>query len=167
MSQLRRNALALLALVIVAIGVVFLVRAYQINNPGEPSNQALVDSAATEEASVQIARALTEVFSFDHADPARALAAADNHLMGDAREEYDVLMSTLQKEAPGQELVLSAQVQVAAVRELTDDKARLLVFLDQHSERKGDEEKTVSAAQLKVDAERVGGAWRVVGFETL
>ena len=53
------------------------------------------------------------------------------------------------------------------VKELRDDEATAVAFLDQRSERADDEEASVSAAQLNVTARRIGGAWRVVDFEVL
>ena len=85
----------------------------------------------------------------------------------EAREEYDLLFASLEERAPGQKLLLTAQVQVAAVKELRGDTAKLLVFLDQASQRATDDESSVSAAQLAVDAERIDGTWRITGITPL
>lgn len=53
------------------------------------------------------------------------------------------------------------------MKSLEGDEATALAFLDQRSERDGEKEATVSAAQLDVTLRRVGGAWLVVDFEVL
>jgi Mce-associated membrane protein len=63
--------------------------------------------------------------------------------------------------------VLSAEVQSAAVKTLTDSTATLLVFLDQSSQRASDKQASVSAAQLQVDAAKVGSTWRITGLKPL
>lgn len=63
--------------------------------------------------------------------------------------------------------MLTAQVQATAVKHLTDDKASLLVFLDQSSQRAKDKEATVSAAQLAVTARRVDGEWKISSLKPL
>ncbi|MEI5675083.1 MULTISPECIES: hypothetical protein [unclassified Nocardioides] len=88
-------------------------------------------------------------------------------LRGQAREQYDTLFESLAERAPGQQLTLSAVVQLAGVQELTKDKATLLVFLDQRSSRADDEEQSVSAAQLRVTAEQDGRTWVITGLQPL
>jgi Mce-associated membrane protein len=63
--------------------------------------------------------------------------------------------------------VLTAEVQSAAVKTLTDSTATLLVFLDQSSQRSTDKQASVSAAQLEVDAARVGTTWRITRLKPL
>ena len=76
-------------------------------------------------------------------------------------------MKALEDRAPGQQLTLTAQVQVAAVRKLEGKHATLLVFLDQASQRAKDKESSVSAAQLSIDAEKIDGQWRVTALRPL
>jgi Mce-associated membrane protein len=93
------------------------------------------------------------------------LTRADEFLAGDARKEYDLLFKRLQEKAPGQKLVLSAEVQVAAVKSLDADSAELLVFLDQASQRSTDKESAISAAQIAVEAAKVDGQWKVTALD--
>lgn len=112
--------------------------------------------------STSVSRALVDVLSYDHTDPGRSEKAAEAALVGDARTQYATLVKTLEEKAPGQKLVLSATVQAVGVKELTDEDATLLVFLDQTSRRAGDDEASVSAAQLSVRAvRRADGSWRI------
>lgn len=162
----RHWPLLLVFLLLAGAGLAFWQadRARDTDNVG---NHAIVDDAATTDVQSAVAAALVRVFSFDHADPGPTQQAADELLAGDARKEYDQLFAALEEKAPGQKLVLTAQVQVAAVQELTGDRARLLVFLDQASQRATDEESSISAAQLSVDAERIDGDWRIVALRPL
>jgi Mce-associated membrane protein len=151
-TVIRRHGLLVLAgLLLVAAAVVFLQadRARETDHVGNH------------------AQALVRVFSFDHSDPEPTQLAADELLAGEARAEYDVLFASLEERAPGQKLLLTAQVQVAAVKELRGDTAKLLVFLDQASQRATDDESSVSAAQLAVDAKRIDGTWRITGITPL
>jgi Mce-associated membrane protein len=132
------------------------------------SNRALIDEAAGEDVSTFVARALTQVFSYDWAQPDATRQAADTVLSGQARTEYDTLYADLQARAPGQKLTLSAEVQVAGVQELTQDKATLLVFVDQASTRAQDEESSFSAAQLSITVERTADdVWAITALEPL
>ena len=166
-ATLKRNLALVLAAVVTAVAVSLLFAAHQINNPDAPDNLAHVDKAATEEVVNSVGRALTQVLSYDYANPTIATQAADSHLQGDARKEYDVLLATLQEQAAEQKLTLSASVQAVGVKHLDEDDAELLIFLDQTSQRESDDERTVSAAQLAVKAQRIGGAWQIVNFTTL
>lgn len=156
-----------LAVLCLIAGVVFFTRGYVVGRDDPPENQALIDQAASEAVIKEASTALVTVFSYDYANPGAIQAAADDFLVGAARKEFDVLLTTMLEEAPGQKLTLSAEVSASGVRNLTDDTAELLVFLDQRSERSTDAEVTVSAAMLTVQLRRVGGAWRVENFEML
>jgi len=164
---LRRHWPLVLAALLLAAAAVAFWQADRVRATDHVGNHAVVDADATTDVQSAVSAALVRVFSYDHADPAPTEQAADELLDGQAREQYDLLFAQLQEKAPGQQLVLTAQVQVAAVKELTDDAATLLVFLDQASQRASDEESSVSAAQLAVEAERVDGSWRITGIEPL
>jgi Mce-associated membrane protein len=166
-DTIRSRGLMLLTGVLVLAAVVIFALAHQQNNTDHVGNHAVVDIAATTEVQTEISQTLVRVFSYDYGDPAPTHRAADELLTGQAREDYAVLFQSLEERAPGQRLLLTAQVQVAAVQDLRDDTASLLVFLDQASQRASDQESTISAAQLSVEAERIDGIWKVADFEPL
>ncbi|MGJ9422541.1 hypothetical protein [Aeromicrobium sp. CF3.5] len=167
-KQLLRMWLPLLAAaLLVAVGAVGWVKTVDLRSSDSADNMAVVDATATAQVQSEVSQALTQVLTYSYEDPEATEAAADALLAGDARTEYDTLFAELQRRAPDQELVLSAQVQVAAVEELSGDEARLLVFLDQSSQRAADDEASVSAAQLSVGAERIDGAWKITGLTPL
>lgn len=162
----RHWALVLAVVLLLAAGAVQLGAA-RASGDQRPDNLALVDQPATAEVEQAVSAALVRVFSYDWSDPDPTAKAADQTLADGARRQYDLLFDQLTAKAPDQQLVLSAQVQVAAVQTLTDDRATLLVFLDQASQRAGDRESSRSAAQLSVSAQRYDGTWRITGFEAL
>ncbi|WP_375001756.1 hypothetical protein [Aeromicrobium sp. CTD01-1L150] len=167
MTRARSLVAFVLAAALVAAGIVGAAMAWQIRSSDAAGNLAVVDANATSEVQAEVSQALGAVLSYDHADPGPTEAAADSLLSGDAREEYDTLFASLQERAPDQELVLTAQVQAVAVKELDDDSAQLLVFLDQSSQRAADDEASVSAAQLSVQAEKQDGDWVITGLDPL
>jgi Mce-associated membrane protein len=164
----RRTALLLaLAVALVAVGGLGFWRAHELRSTPAAANLAVVDATATADVQSEISRALVRVLSYDYSDPTITAQAADEVLAGKARDEYDVLFASLQERAPGQKLVLSAQVQVAAVQELTEDRASLLVFVDQSSQRTSDKEASISAAQLSVTARKSGDDWQITRLQPL
>lgn len=167
LSALRPYLVSALLVALTVVGLVGAWRGYELRSTPAAQNLAVVDTTAIAEVQSEVSQALTRVLSYSYDDPEPTEQAADEVLSGQAREEYDTLFASLQERAPGQQLVLTAQVQTAAVKELTTDTARLLVFLDQSSQRADDDEASVSAAQLAVEAERVDGAWKVTGLTPL
>ncbi len=167
LPALRPHLVTALLVALTVVGLVGAWMAYDLRSTPAAQNLAVVDTTATAEVQSEVSQALTRVLSYRYDDPAPTEQAADEVLSGQAREEYDTLFASLQERAPGQQLVLAAQVQMAAVKELTADTARLLVFLDQSSQRADDDEASVSAAQLAVEAKKVDGAWKVTGLTPL
>lgn len=166
-TLLRRHLLLVLAAVVLVAGGLAFWQADRIRDVDNVGNHAVVDATRTTEVQSAVASALVRVFSFAYDDPEPTEQAARELLTGKASEEYALLFKSLEEKAPGQKLVLTAQVQVAAVKELDGDKASLLVFLDQASQRVTDKESTVSAAQLSVGAQRVDGTWRITSITPL
>lgn len=163
----RENAPLFFAVVLIVVAVVFLVLAQIARNTDNVGNHAVVDAKATNEVQTAVSQALVKVFSFDHSNPEPTEEFADQFLAEDARKDYDMLFKSLRERAPKQKLTLTAQVQVAGVRELTSDTATLLVFLDQASQRASDKESSVSAAQLEVSAEQIDGEWKITDLQPL
>lgn len=164
---MRRLVVIVVAVLLVAFGAVGFWRGHQLHHTTSAQNLALTDASLTSQVQTQVSQALVKVLSYDYSNPAPTQQAAAALLSGKARTQYDTLFKTLQQKAPGQQLVLSAQVQSAAVKTLTGSTATLLVFLDQSSQRASDKQASVSAAQLEVDAARVGGGWKVTSLQPL
>jgi len=162
------QAIALaLAVVLFVIAGVLVFQERSLRDDPALTNRAQLDETAQAGVVTVVTRGLTQVLSYDYTQPEATRAFADESLSGQAREQYDTLFASLAERAPGQQLTLSVVVQATGVRELTPDKATLLVFLDQTSSRAEDEEKSVSAAQLNVTAEREGRSWVITGLKPL
>ena len=172
-ANVLRKAATLRGLVVglaVALLIVAAVLAWQTRTlQDDPAleNRAMLDNSIQEGAITAVSRGLSQVLSFDYSQPDATRAFADQILDGQARKEYDTLFASLQDRAPGQELTLTAEVQIAGVEELGSSEATLLVFVDQKSLRKQDKEASVSAAQLRVTAERKGDRWVITGLKPL
>jgi Mce-associated membrane protein len=149
----------------VAIGALW--QAHDLRSSPSAQNKAVVNTAATSEVQSEVTKALVGILSYDYSDPGTTSQAASAVLTGKAKSQYDELFSSLQERAPGQKLVLSATVQVAAVKELSDRDAVLLVFVDQSSQRATDKESTVSAAQLSITAKKYDTGWKISDLSTL
>lgn len=167
MTLVARTWRVALAAVLMVVGLLGWWMAYDERSADAAQNRALTDAAATARVQSEVSRALTSVLSYDYADPARTQNAAKQVLTGAASKEYDTLLRSLQQRAPGQKLLLTAAVQSTGVKELTDDTASLLVFLDQSSQRAEDREASFSAAQLAVKAKKVGNAWKITSLQPL
>lgn len=167
MTMIRRSLPMLLAGALLVFGLLGWWMQYDLHRDGTADNAAVIDSKATAEVQSAVSQTLGRVLTYDFQDPDSTAKAADSLLSGDARSEYDTLFASLQERAPGQKLMLTAQVQAVGVKELKGDKAELLVFLDQSSQRADDDESSVSAAQLAVEARKVDGAWKVTKLKPL
>lgn len=150
-------SVAVLALV---AGVLLFVDPFR-SSAAPNANRAVVDRQATFEVIGQVDTALQHILSYNYADPGATQTAAKQALVGDAAHQFRVLFDALQKKANGQQLTLSAKVVQSGVYSLTDDKADLLVFLDQTSTRKSDGTTATSPAQIQVSAVKQGGVWRI------
>lgn len=167
MTLIRRSWRVALAAVLLVVGMLGWWMAYDQSSTDSAQNRALTDAAATARVQSEVSRSLTSILSYDYADPSRTQTAAKESLTGAASKEYDTLFASLEDRAPGQELVLTAAVQSAGVKELTVDTASLLVFLDQSSQRAEDGEASFSAAQLSVKAKKIDGVWKISSLQPL
>ncbi|WP_300682083.1 hypothetical protein [Nocardioides sp.] len=162
----RWAALGLTLAMLVLAGVLGW-QARVLNNDSALQNRAMLDVNSQARLITAVSNGLRSVLSYSYTEPAATTAAANATLSGQARKQFDTLFASLQQRAPGQKLTLSATVQVVGVQALTKDKARVLVFLDQASTRAKDDQKTVSAAQLSITAERRAQTWVITGLTPL
>lgn len=160
-------ALGVVAVLCLLGGTFALVETDAIRSTESASNLAVVDGELSTEVEGQVATALNQVLSYDHADPGPTEAAAERVLTGEAAEQYDTLFAELEERAEGQDLTQTTRVAVIGVSHLTETDADLLVFLDQVSERAADESSNVAAAQLKVSAVKREGSWLISSLEVI
>ncbi|WP_410659780.1 hypothetical protein [Amycolatopsis sp. lyj-112] len=151
--------LLVVAAVLVAAGVWFTVEAKSISSAPSAANTALTDVGATAEVNAAVTVALNKVFSYSYDRTDVTEKAAASALRGKALESYNQLFAQVREKAPAQKLVLTTRVSSSAVQELSNGRARLLVFLDQAATRADNNSSTAAAAQLSVTAEREGDNW--------
>lgn len=163
----RRTIVVALAVLALVGGLVAWGAVWQERSTDAARNGAVVDVTDSGTVQREVSTILTRVLAYDAASPDQTQAAASELLVGKARTEHETLFASLVERAKDQELVMDVEVQAAAVQELHDDEATLLVFLDQTSRRATDQEASVAAAQLVVDARRVDGTWKVSGLRVL
>ncbi|MGW0516532.1 hypothetical protein [Crossiella sp. NPDC003009] len=156
-------ALVLVAAVLIVLGVWFRAEYLQAESGG--SNQALVDNARTSEVVGQVTNAIQTVLSYNFAEPQKNEDAAKAVLMGKATQDYDTILTGLRKTGPEQKLVYSTIVRSAAVRVLEGDRAMVLVFADQHSERASDGYRGDTALQVVVNMQQVDGKWKITEIQ--
>jgi Mce-associated membrane protein len=163
----RRPVVALLvaSALLAGLGGWFLTRAAELRDSPSASNTALVDAARTAEVSSAVTLALNRIFSYAYDRTEDTEAAADEVLRGSARQAYDRLFEEVRAQAPTQKLVLTSRVVSTAVQELSADRARLLVFLDQSATRADANTSNASAAQLSVTVRLENGMWVITGLE--
>jgi len=148
------------AVVALVAGIVLFVDPFHSSAASNP-NRAVVDRQNTFEVIGQVDTALQHVLSYNYADPGATQTAAKQVLVGDAAHQFQVLFDALQQKANGQQLTLSAKVVQSGVYTLTENRAELLVCLDQTSVRKSDGTTATSPAQIQVSALKQGGVWRI------
>lgn len=160
-------AIGFVAVLCAALGLFSLRMAEDIRSTESASNLAAVDGVLSTEVEGEVATALNQVLSFDSDALGPTQAAAERVLTGDAAEDYDTILTDLEKRSQGQQLTMSTRVAVVGVRELSQETASLLVFLDQSSVRKADDSSNVAAAQLSITAVKREGAWLISDLEVL
>lgn len=165
----RSRLLSALTAVLVLAGacaVWFGIESQALRGGPSADNVALADPAATEEVIEQVSAALKTAFSYDYAnlEPARRDIALA--LTGAAERAFHQHWPGIAKRAKAQKEVRASTVRSIGVRTLTDDRAVLLVFLDQQvlSARDG---RTSSTSTLDVSAVGVDGSWQISVVSTL
>lgn len=169
-STARIRLVVLLGALAVALGGVAAWAAAQEGNltgAASAENAALSDNARTAEAKGQITTAVNTVFSYNYADVAKTEKAAQELLTGKAVQQYNKLFALVHEQAPKQKQVLTTTVTDSAVKSLTGDRARLLIFVDQRNTRTDKNETSYSAAVFAVAAIHTDGKWKIANIDTL
>ncbi|MDV6014125.1 hypothetical protein [Haloechinothrix sp. LS1_15] len=141
-------------------------RAYELRTHPAAGNAALADPDATSEVIEQVSTALRAAFSYDYANLERTERAIELALTGQAAEDYRERFDRLAEQAEAEEAVRTSTVRSVGVRQLDEERAELLVFLDQQF-RSGDGDPRSRAATLDVTAELVEDQWLVAEIEQL
>ncbi|POM27393.1 hypothetical protein BTM25_18070 [Actinomadura rubteroloni] len=156
----------LVALVIAGAGVGFLVAAGDSSATSPAANRAVLDADATAKVAGDVSAAIARIFSYTPDGLAETEHAAASALAGRAATQYKEILAPVKQQAPAQRLALTTEVVRAGVVSLEDDRAELLVFLDQKTTRAGRAVGTTAAAQLTVTARRDDGRWRITDIRS-
>ncbi|MCI2417099.1 hypothetical protein MOQ72_06670 [Saccharopolyspora sp. K220] len=147
--------------VLAALAAWFGIQWYSALYTGAAANEALVSAGATSEVNGQITDAVEKLFSYDFNDTAKTENAARDLLVGPAVQRYNDLFAVVKQQAPLQQLIVTTTVKNSAVTRLQDDRAELLLFVDQHAMRANTGESNTGPAQLSVSAEKQGDQWKI------
>ncbi len=153
-------ALVVLAGLLVGLGLWFRHQAGDVRY-----NQALVDSAGTTEVAGQTREAVEKAFSYNFADVGATEKAANELLVGKAQCQYNAIFDPVRKLAPEQKLVVTVKAVSTGVTSLDDDRATVLLFLDQVALRTTDNQSSGGIAMMRVGAQKVDGRWKVDNME--
>ncbi|HEX6355222.1 hypothetical protein [Actinophytocola sp.] len=147
------------AVLFAAAGAWSLVEAGNLRDSPAAHNEALVDTGRTAEVSAAVTNAMNQIFSYSYDKTGVTEQAAKDVLRGDALATYDKLFAEVRAKAPEQKLVLTSRVVYSAVQSLEDDRAVVLVFLDQAATRVDTNTTSAAAAQLSITVSREGDRW--------
>ncbi|RFU43215.1 hypothetical protein DZF91_02310 [Actinomadura logoneensis] len=165
----RTRVVALLGVLTVAFGTTAAwagTKTEAITGNSAAENHALTDNARTSEVKGEVTTALNTVFSYNYADTGKTEQAAKKLLTGDAVRQYNAMFATVRQQAPQQKQILTTTVTDTAVKSLSDDKARLLIFADQRNTRTDKNQTSYSASVFAVTAIRVDGTWKLSAIDT-
>ncbi|MEU4658327.1 hypothetical protein AB0G32_31090 [Streptomyces sp. NPDC023723] len=160
-----RLASSVTAAALVLAGGGFLYAAHQLRSAPAAENHALTDAGATTRVAGDVGNALARVFSYTPDGLAATERSARSVLAGRAARQYTELIDRVRADLKKQRVTLSTQAVRTGVIELDGDSARLLVFLDQISDR-GEDGGTAAAAQLTVTARWERDQWWIVDIRT-
>ncbi|MFI6902689.1 hypothetical protein ACIBKY_15630 [Nonomuraea sp. NPDC050394] len=164
-----RRLPALLALTTVLLGGVAglaATKAHDLRDTTTTRNTAMTDQTRTGQVKSQIIDAVNTVFSYDHADVAKTEQAARDLLTGKAVEQYQGIFGLVREQALRDKLVLTTTVTDSGVTLLEGDRARLLIFADQHSTTAEPGKASYAPAMFAVGAVLDGDRWKIENIDT-
>lgn len=150
--------LLLVAVLLVAAGGWFLARTISMRSV---ANQAVVDTAATNQVIGDVSNAVDRIFSYSYNDTDATRQAAAAVLTGKAAGQYNTLFGQVRSHAVAEKLKLTTRVVSAGVTQLDGNHAQLLVFLDQTATRADTGRTSTSAAQLSITVQLIRGHWLI------
>jgi Mce-associated membrane protein len=146
----------------------FGIAATQLRATPAAHNKALVDIGTTAQVTQQVDDALKTIYSFDYTRLDQNETAARAVITPSFAGQFDELFKQVRQLAPQQQAVVTATVNLSAVKSIDGDTAVLLVFLDQQATRaqSGTQPQQLAAAgRLTVTAQLVDGTWKVADVQ--
>jgi Mce-associated membrane protein len=152
----------------VGLALFFGIADAQLRGTPAAQNTALVDIGTTAQVSQQVDDALKAIYSFDYTRLDQNEAAARAVITPGFAAQFNQLFDQVRQLAPQQQAVVTATVNLSAVKSINGDTAVLLVFLDQQATRaqSGTQPQQLAAAgRLTVTAQLVNGTWKVADVQ--
>src|SRR5690349_11233214 len=134
--------------------------------PGDgTANRAFIDAAATQDALASATRLSADLFTFSYAEVKEHEAKFGRLTTGDFTNEYGKLFNDVITQAQARKLSLTSTVKDAAVRDLRDGRAEVLVFLDQAATSDDTGQQTTSTSMFTATVEQVDGEWKFADID--
>ncbi len=123
-------------------------------------NRAMIDIGATDEVATRARTVSEELFTFTYTDLEAHKSTFAELTTGAFSRKYAELFETIVSQATSQRLTLESTVADLAVRQLDDESAEVLVFLDQTSTRADTGAETQAKSSFLASLQRVDGTWK-------
>ena len=133
----------------------------------QPDNLAFLDAAQTQSVIDQAGAMLVAVLSYDYRRLDENAQLAKEKGTDAYVAQHTDMLNKVRTTASRQKQLVTTTVAAAGVRDLRADTAKLVVFLDQATNR-GDTNKTTTAgATVVVDLRLVGTQWKLDGVSSV
>lgn len=139
--------------------------ANQLTGSAPASNAALIDPGTTAQVSGQVRDGVQRIYSYDFARLDDNERAARQVITGTFVRDFGEQFGRVRELAPQQQAVVVATVANLAVKMLDDDRAIVVVFIDQQASRGPQAQPLLVAGRLTVTAERVEGSWKIADVQ--
>ncbi|WP_091802100.1 hypothetical protein [Prauserella marina] len=157
----------LLVLALAFGGLAFFFNMRQSEAETAAGNAALVDVQGTTQVKEAMGTAAERLFSIDYNDIGKTEQAADQLLVNDeVKKKYQALMGEVKRVAPEQKIVVTVKTTRSAVLMLNDDRAKVMVYIDQTATRTEDNQTSAGSAALWFTSEKRDGEWKVTDMDT-
>lgn len=148
-----------------AVAVLLVAGAAGVVYATVPSDRSVED--ATSEARSAAERAIVPILSYDSADLAASKSAAEAHLTGSYRKEYDKLFDgVIATNAPSTGTTVEAELVRSGVARADADRVQVFLLVDQTRTNKAEKDPVVFQNWVTVTMERVGDDWLVSAMDT-
>lgn len=161
-AQVRRLVIVAVTAVLLVAGAVLLgIADHVARSAGPLGNQAFVDAGSTSAVVGDVTAAIKVVYSYDYKALDANREAAKAVITGKFSQDFDKVFAGVKLLAPQQQAVLTTTVPAAGVVQVRDDRARLLMMVDQNGTRMGSQPIAGTSARLVVEAQQVDGHWKI------
>lgn len=157
----RLIALAVAAVLLIAVAVLLAFENHSARANGPLANEAFVDTSSTTEVETEMAAAIKTVYSYDYRSLDANRAAAKEVITGQFAQDFDKVFDAVKQLAPKEQAVMTTDVAATGVLQLKDDRARLLMMVDQKGTKAGSQPIGGASARLVVVAQKVDGHWKI------